>query len=125
MDRKKLAVIHIIKKELNLGEREYRNILKTATGVTSAKDLDDEKFRRLMKFFVRSKYYRLNAYGLTIRQKLFIGYLAKQLGWTEEHLNNFIKKYYHKQTVDKLSKKEAVKVIESLKHIKEHRYKQY
>lgn len=117
MDQKKLALIHIIKKELNLGDQEYRRILQQAAGVTSAKELDDAKFRKLMNYFVRSRYYRVNAYGLTLRQKLFIEFMARDLGWDEKHLNNFIKKYYHRPSVDRLNKAEAAKAIESLKSI--------
>ncbi len=117
MDRKKLALIHIVKKELNLSDAEYRAILQKAAGVSSAKDLDEEKFRTLMNYFVRSKHYRINSYGLTVRQKLFIEYLAQQLHWSEGHLKNFIHKYYNKTEIDKLTKKEAMGVIESLKNI--------
>jgi len=46
MDRKKLAIVHIVKKELNLSDEEYRSILQQAAGVSSARDLDDEKFRK-------------------------------------------------------------------------------
>jgi hypothetical protein len=121
MDRNKLAVIHIVKKELNLSDAEYRGILQQVAGVSSAKELDDEKFRKLMNYFVRSPYYQVNPFGLTIRQKLYIKYLAKEIDWEEEHLNNFIHKYYHKTNLDKLTRKEAIKVIESLKAIKQHK----
>ena len=120
MDRKKLAIVHIVKKELNLSDKEYRDILQQATGMSSARDLDEEKFKKLIKFFVRSGYYRLNPQGLTIKQKLYIKFLYKHLGWTKEHLSNFIHKYYHKSSIDKLTRKEAIKAIESLKNIKLH-----
>jgi len=121
MDRKKLALIHIIKKELNLDDSEYRGILQQIAGVSSSKDLDDEKFRKLMNYFVRSKYYQVNPFGLTMKQKLYIKYLAQQLGWQEGHLDNFLQKYYHKGGIDKLTKEEASRVIESLKSVKVHR----
>lgn len=119
MDRKKLALIHIVKKELKLRDAEYRAILQEAAGVRSAKDLDEEKFRTLMNYFVHSRHYHINPYGLTIRQKLFIKYLAQQLHWSERHLKNFIHKYYSKTEINKLTKKEAIRVIESLKNIKQ------
>lgn len=117
IDKKKLAVIHIIKKELKLCDDEYRAILQAAAGVTTAKDLDEGKFNALMRYFVRSKYYRINSGGLTIRQKLYLQYLGQQLGWTDEHLQNFLHKYYHKERLEHLSRKEAIKAIESLKHV--------
>ncbi len=120
MDKKKLAVIHIVKKELNLSDEEYRAILREAAGVNSATELDDEKFRALMNYFVRSRHYRVNAYGVTIRQKLFLKYLAQQLQWEEAHLANFLHKYYGKSSIDALTKKQASKAIESLKSIRAH-----
>lgn len=120
IDRKKLALIHIVKKELNLSDVEYRNILQQATGVRSAKELDGEKFKKLMNYFVRSKYYRVNPFGLTIKQKLYIKYLAGGLGWSDEHVRNFIHKYYHKFDIDRLTRKEAIKLIESLKAVIKH-----
>ena len=100
IDRRKLALIHIIKKELGLKDEEYRVILQKAAGVFSAKDLDDKGFRRLMNYFVRSRHYRVNNEGMTLRQKFFVKGLAQQLGWSDDHLSNFLHKYYH-QTLDK------------------------
>ncbi len=120
MDKKKLALIHIIKKELNLSDLEYRKILKDAVGVVSAKDLDERKFKKLMSYFARSSHYQLNSYGLTIRQKLYIKYLADQMNWSQNHLSNFIRKYYHKPGIDNLTKKDAMKLIESLKNVAKH-----
>jgi hypothetical protein len=121
MDKKKLAVIHIVKKELALSDEEYRNILQREAGVNSAKELDGQKFRRLMNFFVRSSYYRLNPFGLTIKQKLYMKYLAKEIGWDAGHLKNFIHKYYHRPDIDSLTREEAIKAIESLKAVRLHR----
>ena len=120
MDKKKLALIHIIKKELKLSDREYRDILVRAAGVRSAKYLDEEKFRKLMNYFVRSKHYRINPQGLTIKQKLYIKYLLDEIGWSEDHSRNFLHKYYRVSAIDSLTKKQAIKVIESLKNIKQH-----
>ena len=120
IDYKKLAVIHIVKKELGLSDQEYRDTLQKVTGVRSAKELDDKNFRKLMNYFARSKYYRASQDGLTIRQKLFIKNLQQQLSWHEAHFMNFLKKYYKKSTLEELSKKEASNVIESLKNILKH-----
>jgi len=117
LDRKKLALIHIVKKELGLSEEEYRRVLKDHAGVETAKDLDEASFRILMNFFVRSSYYQVNRFGLTMKQKLYIKYLERDLGWGQGHLDNFIRKYYHKQAVDNLTRTEARKLIESLKAV--------
>ncbi|MDH3329386.1 MAG: regulatory protein GemA [Desulfobulbaceae bacterium] len=121
MDRKKLAVIHIVKKELGLSDDEYRDILEKYAGVRSAKDLDEKGFRKLMHYFVRSRHYRTGRDVITLRQKMYIKYLASEAGWHEDHFVNFIKKYYRKSTLESFSKKEASKLIESLKNIIKHR----
>lgn len=120
LDHKKLAVIHIVKRELGFTEAEYRDFLEKSCGVRSARELDEFKFRQLMRDFARSRHYRLNAQGLTLRQKLYILHLIEELGWSRSHFNNFLHKYYHKTEVDFCSKAEASKVIESLKQIKKH-----
>lgn len=120
LDRKKLALIHIVKKELGISDPDYRCLLKRIAGVESSKDLDEAGFRKIMRFFVRSDYYRANDFGMTLKQKLFIKSLASQLHWEETHLTNFIRKYYQRDGLDVLTRKEASKLIESLKAIREH-----
>jgi hypothetical protein len=120
LDRKKLALVHIVKKELDLGDADYRCILERIAGVTSAKDLDEAGFRKLMRFFVRSDYYRANSLGMTLKQKLFVKALARQLGWDPAHLRNFIRKYYQREGLEALDRKEASKLIESLKAVRAH-----
>ena len=126
LDRKKLAVIHLVKKELRLTDDEYRTILKQVAGVKSAKDLDEPGFRKLMNYLVRAKQYRLNSLGMTLKQKMFIQSLARDLGWNRQELDQFIQKYYHCEKADELSRKEAIKAIESLKNVLKHaRLKDY
>ncbi len=123
LDKKKLALIHIVKRELNLSDQEYRDILSQVTGVRSAKDLDEMAFKRLLRYFTRSKRYQINQFGLTFRQKYFIKHLIEDLRWDEDHFHNFLKKYYQKTGIDELTKAEASKVIESLKNIMKHAIK--
>ncbi|MBU1086933.1 MAG: regulatory protein GemA [Candidatus Omnitrophica bacterium] len=118
LDRKKLALIHIIKKNLGLSDELYREILFQAAGVRSAKDLNEQSFHKLMKHFVRSAYYQKDPNGITLKQKMYIEYLAEKIEWTQEHLINFIRKYYHKTDLDHLSRKDAAKTIEALKNIR-------
>ena len=120
MDRKKLAVIHIVKKELGLSDDEYRDILETYAGVRSAKDLDDKGFRKLMHHFVRSHHYRSSRDVITLRQKMYIKHLVSEVGWDKDHFVNFMKKYYKKSTLGSFSKKEASNLIESLKSVIKH-----
>jgi hypothetical protein len=120
MDRNKLAVIHIVKKELGLSGEEYRDILQTYTGVRSAKDLDDKGFRKLMHHFVRSRHYKSSRNIITLRQKLYIKHLVTEAGWDEQHFVNFINKYYKKPTLGNFTKREASNLIESLKNVIKH-----
>ena len=117
IDHKKLAVIHIVKKELNLTDNKYRNKLEEICGVRSAKDIDAAGFRKLMRYFTRSGHYRSVKDGMSFRQKMYIKNLTSQTGWSESHFTNFLKKYYTKEKLSSLSKKEASNLIESLKNI--------
>lgn len=121
MDRNKLAVIHIVKKELGLSDEEYRDILEQYAGVRSAKDLDEKGFRKLMHHFVRSRHYRSGPDVITLRQKMYINHLAAEAGWQEEHFANFLRKYYKKTSLESFSKQEASNLIESLKNVIRHR----
>jgi hypothetical protein len=120
LDNKKLAIIHIVKKELGLSDQEYRDRLEEVTGVRSAKFLDERGFRRLMNYFARSKYYRRTPEGLTFRQKMYIKGLQSQLHWSEPHFEHFLKKYYKKSDINTLTRKEGAKAIESLKNVLDH-----
>ncbi len=120
IDDKKLAVIHIVKKELDISDQQYCDDLEKVTGVRSAKDLDEPGFRKLMNYFARSKYYRAKKNGLTFRQKMYLKSLKDQLNWNEWHFTNFLKKYYKKATIESLTRKEAGKVIKSLQNIIKH-----
>jgi hypothetical protein len=120
LDKKKLAVIHIVVKELGLSEQEYRDRLEAITGVRSARYLDDHGFRKLMNYFARSKYYRINRGGLTFRQKVYIRSLKDQLHWEEPHFVNFLKKYHKNSDINTFTRKEAANVIESLKNVLKH-----
>jgi hypothetical protein len=119
LDVKKLAVIHIVKKELGLSDSEYRDQLEEIAGVRSAKDLDDPGFRRIMNYFVRSRHYRSHKEGITFRQKMYIMDLKEKLGWQETHFVNFLKKYYSKSNIKDLTKREATKVIIAFRNILE------
>jgi hypothetical protein len=117
MDRRRLAAIHIIKRELELSDDAYRRILRKVAGVSTSKDLDDAGFHRLMRYLVRSRHYRVDPGGLSLRQKLYLDHLREACGWTQSHFDNFLHKYYHVETLEALSGRAASKVIESMKHI--------
>lgn len=120
LDHKKLAVIHIVKRDLGLSDEAYRALLREAAGVESARDLDEPGFRRLMRRFVRSRHYRAGPGAMTLRQKWFVQDLLAALGWSEDHVHNFLRKYYHVDGVEAMSRRDAGHLIESLKNVRAH-----
>ena len=117
MDNKKLAVIHIVKRELSLSDEEYRNILEQVAGVRSSKDLTDSQFHKLMRYFVRTMHYRVTGKGITLRQKYYIKQLKKNLGWDDLHFQNYINKYFHNRDLENYSKHDASNLIVALNAI--------
>jgi phage gp16-like protein len=49
MRKAALAKIHVAKKQLDLDETEYRDLLQEVTGVRSAKDLDEAGLSKVLK----------------------------------------------------------------------------
>ena len=117
MDNKKLAVIHIVKRELSLRDDEYRNILERVVGVRSSRDLTDSQFHKLIRYFVRTRHYRATDKGMTLRQKYYINRLKKDLDWDDSHFQNYIKKYFHNRDLDTYSKHDASNLIVALNTI--------
>ncbi|KHE92427.1 hypothetical protein S225a_11230 [Candidatus Brocadiaceae bacterium S225] len=117
MDKKKLAVIHIVKRELSLSDDEYRNILERIAGVRSAKDLTDDQFHKLMRYFVRTRHYRVTNNGITMRQKYYLQHLKERLQWDDTHFQNYIHKYFHNRDLNTYTKHDASNLIVALKSI--------
>lgn len=117
MDKKKLAVIHIVKRELSLSDDEYRNILERVAGVRSAKDLTDDQFHKLMRYFVRTRHYRTTNNGITLRQKYYLQQLKEKLQWDDTHFRNYMRKYFHNRNLNTFTKHEASNLIVALKSI--------
>jgi len=117
MDKKKLAVIHIVKRELSLSDDEYRNTLERIAGVRSAKDLTDDQFHKLMRYFVRTRHYRVANKGITLRQKYYLRQLKESLQWDDSHFQNYIHKYFHNRELNTYTKHDASNLIVALKKI--------
>ena len=120
MDRKRLAYIHILKKKLNLSDSQYRDILQRIVHVRSAKELTEKQFIVLMSYFTQRMHEQFKKEACTEKQKTYIQQLVKGLGWSDEHCENFLHKYYHKKHIAELNKREARNVIESLKNVYTH-----
>ena len=68
INRKQIALIHVAKSRLGLGEEEYRNIL-AQFGVQSSKELDYRQFKELMLIFQKLGFERKSK-----RQKLAVSF---------------------------------------------------
>ena len=117
MDKKKLAAMHIVKRELSLSDDEYRNTLERVAGVRSAKDLTDDQFHKLMRYFVRTRHYRVASKGITLRQKYYLRQLKERLQWDDSHFQNYIHKYFHNRDLNTYTKHDASNLIVALKSI--------
>lgn len=93
---KKIALIHKIKSDLKISDSDYRDILLKSAGVSSSKELDEAGFKKVMKYFSSTYFYKKNNFSITLKQKMYIQHLAHNLKWDNSHLDNYIKKYYHK-----------------------------
>ena len=117
MDKKKLAVIHIVKRELSLSDDDYRDILERVASVRSAKDLTDDQFHKLMRYFVRTSHYQVASKGVTLRQKYYIRQLKERLQWDDSHFQNYIHKYFHSRDLNFYTKHDASNLIVALKAV--------
>lgn len=119
--RKQLALIHILKRDLKLSDREYRALLLHTANVRSAADLDSLGFRRVINRMYQLRRSRLGSGSITDRQCAFVHALAGRLGWDATHLQNFLWKCHGEKNVGRLSRQDGGKVIESLKGVLSHR----
>ena len=114
---KKIAVIHKIKNDLKISEEEYRKILKESAGVISSKELDEIGYKKVIKAFMKSKYFQEKTGSITLKQKYYINSLFLKLKWDKTHTLNYIKKYFHVDGIEKMDKKTASKLIVALNNI--------
>jgi hypothetical protein len=127
--RKKKALVHIAREDLNLDEESYRQILKSVAGVESSTQLSQEGFQRVMRRFqemgfrgLLSHPYRLVPKGrlipldspqgleeITQSQQSFITYLLQNLSWDEGHYHAFCRRIIKKS--DPQTRREGQKII--------------
>lgn len=127
--RKKKALVHIAREDLQLDEESYRQILKAVAGVESSTKLTREGFEKVMKRFEEMGFKGLLPYpyhptpksrlipkgspqgqeSITSSQQDFLTYLLRELGWTEVHYQGFCKRIIKKPTP--LTKRDGQKII--------------
>lgn len=126
IDRARLAVIHVAKKQLDLDDDDYRAMLRAEGGVASARDLDDAGARRVMQWFDNHGFKRDGTAKGTAGDRRPIVKKARAL-WislyqldevtnrADKALDAFAKNLTGKDTLRFCTNGEAAKVVEALK----------
>lgn len=127
--RKKKALVHIAKGDLDLDDESYRQILKGVAGVDSSTQLTVEGFEKVMKRFQEMGFRGLfphpyqpvpkgrlipsgspqGSETITSSQRDFILYLLEKLGWDEEHYHAFCQRIIKRP--DPTTKRDGQKII--------------
>jgi Protein of unknown function (DUF1018) len=131
IDRRKLALIHVAKTKLNLGDDSYRSALVQIGGVASSKDLDQAGFEAMMGFFEYLGFTPLVAKGPTYGRRPGMASFAQieliRALWAEhthraypgeDQLNAWLEHYFKLSSLRFLSAGAAPKVITALKAMK-------
>ena len=135
LTRNQITILHVAKNHLALDENTYRDALKAHAGVRSAKDLDYQGFRRVMKHFEACGFKRQGSGArdhvpvrrpgmATTRQikKIYalwwsLGGSYYQKGNERKALRAFLKKRFRVDHENFLRPHTAWKVIEAIKAI--------
>lgn len=133
IDRSKIALIHVAKKQLALDDDEYRTILHAVCGVESAKDIKRlEDFRELMRAFGKlgfknsevkeraMRFRRDNDSAASPDQLGVIKEIWKRVTWNPDDpkaLDSFLQNRFHVPNLAMLSRRKASDVIEALKEM--------
>jgi hypothetical protein len=127
--RKKKALVHIAKGDLNLDEESYRQILKGVAGVESSTQLTVQGFEKVMKRFQEMGFKGLlpdpyqpvpkgrlipsgspeGLASITLSQQNFINYLLEKLNWDEDHNRAFCQRIIKRS--DPVTKRDGQKII--------------
>lgn len=123
---KKIAVLHVAKKQLGLDDDNYRDILRRYGGVESATDLDEIGFSYVMRYMTalgfRSTWTKRtfgNRPGMAspaqieLMRKLWLSYHGADDG--ETALNAWLSKYHKISTLRFVSAEKAAKIVAALK----------
>lgn len=130
IDKSKIALIHVAKKQLALDDEEYRIILHSVCGVESAKEIARlEDFKALMRAFQKlgfknaeikeraMRFRRANASPDQLRMIEATWKLVTRNPDDPQALENFLKNRFHVPSLAMLSRRKASDVIEALKEM--------
>jgi len=127
--RKKKALVHIAKENLDLDDESYRQILKGVAGVESSTELTIEGFEKVMRRFEEMGFKGLlpdpyqpvpkgrlipsgspqGLESITPSQERFINYLIEKLTWDQGHYHAFCQRVIKK--LDPMTKRDGQKII--------------
>lgn len=123
---KKIAVLHVAKRDLGLDDDNYRDILRRHGGVESATDLDEIGFFHVMRYMTalgfRSTWTKRtfgNRPGMAspaqveLMRKLWLSYHGPDDG--EAALNAWLSKYHKVSALRFVSVEKAAKIVPALK----------
>ncbi len=113
---KKIALLHIAKKQTGITDDFYREILAKNAGIVSLKDMSEEwQFSVLISVFNKMGFKNKSQWACTPAQKWKINDLWQRCSRSKnyEGLNNFAKRMFHKNVFE-LDKREASDFITAL-----------
>jgi hypothetical protein len=126
INNRQKAILHIAKAQLGLSEEQYREILKAQGGAESSVHLDDFGFDKVMRFLAQLGFKKKRATRRVAPtdfandgQRKVLYHLMEDLGWWPARLLGFIRKMTGKEKAEELSGKEAQRVIEGLKAMRD------
>ena len=126
----KLKLLHTAKNKLHLSDPEYRAILREAAGVSSASDLDEDGFKRVLSRFQALGFETLRqqrSFGdrpgrATPAQLELIRYLWRQYtGGRDEGLEHWIERWFGISALRFLDSDAASKALTALKQMASYR----
>lgn len=124
--KQKIAAIHIAKVQCGLSDDEYRELLISCAGITSAADLKNEdQVDSIMAAFKKLGFMPRRSRGGTARsfitraQESYIRSLWENTARNPapEALDAFVNRITHALTLGELNRREASKVIEALRQM--------
>lgn len=127
INNKQKALLHVAKAQLGLAEEEYREILKAHGGAESSVHLSEFGFEKVMRFLAEQLGFKQKkpkkapdlSILASVAQRKIMYHLMEDLGWTPTRLFGFIKKMAGKDVPEIVTKKEALKIIEGLKAMRD------
>ena len=120
MTEKQRKLLFLLAKQKGMDNEILHSYVEAKTGKQSITEVTTQEAKVLLDGLQEKKQ---TAKGhITEKQLHYMKGLAKNLGWNEKTLNQFIEKQYGISNVHWLSSKQAAKVIEGLKNIQEKKH---